>query len=49
MPAGVIEGHALFQVGSGLCQPSGKEHGLTQDPVTLQEVRRVLQALGQGE
>jgi len=46
---GVIEGHPLFQVGSGLCQPAWKEQGMTQYPVSQQEVRRVLQILGQGE
>ena len=49
VPTGVIEGYALFQVSSGLCQPSWKERGLTQYPVSHQEVRRVLQTLGQGE
>jgi hypothetical protein len=46
---GVIEGHPLFQVGSGLCQPAWKEQGMTQYPVSQQQVRRILQILGQGE
>jgi hypothetical protein len=32
-----------------LCQPAWKKEGMTQYPVSQQEVRRVLQLLGQGE
>jgi len=46
---GIIEGHPLLEVRSGWGHLSKPEHGLPQHPVSLQEERSVLCALGQGE
>ena len=49
MLLGIVEGDALLQVGTGRDELAQPEQGISQSAVPLQEERRVVLALRQGE